>query len=370
MKKRIDLIFNIVVVIVLIGYLINFIASKNRFIIAGVTDFQQSQMSIEGLNSSHGRRGPISPNWKWVVHFNKDSYIEIALIGDPSIILFDPKPEKIKNLFFWSPDGHSFVAETEWGTDIVLYNIRNDQVLEKVKIDMSSVPFCEMFGVRSTKRIAWSPDGQFLALICDTNRLILIIDNNGNYLQTIQVQDESEFLTGILDDLTWNKKGLVYSWHDSESFDYHSWNTFRWMFISKDQQSPPEEIITIKGFPESILIGMNDKYILLSNRIAFSEFELILVNLDTHKIEKSIKISARSIRKTEIPLQDGQYSTFIISQGYGYKDALGIFDWNTLEFKQHYIENYSAVTGWSPALDGIGVLATKNKKLELWVVKP
>jgi hypothetical protein len=398
MKKQTKFILEIVVVIALLGYVANVVINNKKFKITGVSDFRQSEMNLEGVNQYVSANlkpnlisfplGLISPDWKWVAYRNKDSYIEFASVENPSKILFDPNPQKVTNLISWSPDGRAFLASavitSKWNMtngfvdSIIIYKIENDESIEKIEFKISSVlPNGEPSNINLEKRIAWSPDGKFFASITNSDRHILIIDYEGNHLQTIPIKDEYASqvptnpireekgnLNKIVDNLIWNTSGITFLYADSINSHYYKWTNF-----ALAQPMQQVEMYTSKGLHRPTVLGFNDTYILTCSESSKDEFELLLINTETQQFENAYNIAAREIIKASSEFQNVPYTTFT-SQDFVNKDILWIFDWNTLELKQSYIENYFAVTGWSPALDGIGVLTEKNRKFELWVVKP
>lgn len=385
MKKRTKLILEIVVVIALIGYVINIFVNQKRFNMVGVSDFQQSQMSLEGLNQFAREMvkpnllsyplGLISPDWEWMAYLNKDSYIEFASIQNPSKILFDPNPQKISNLIGWSPDGQAFLASAVITSDqdmvngfsniIIIYEIESDESIEKIEFDISSAfPYGEPFVRNLGKRITWSPDGNFIAAITNSDRYILIIDSEGNQVKILPIRDDKGRLVPFIDNLIWNANGLTFSYADS----WHS-RQFTWINVALDNPTNQVRMHETNGVNFPTVLGIKNTYILTSTATSQNEFELLLINTGTQQTENIYTISAREIIEASSGLQNSPYTVFT-SKDFVSKDILWVFNWTTLELKQYYIENYFTVMGWSPALDGIGVLTEKNRKFELWVVKP
>ena len=138
-SQRKNTMAKIIIVGILILYVFNLTLDQKKFKVSGGIEQYQSQIKIDELNqyvtdifsqgstyiysdysrlknvsgtiyNFHFFTGLISPDWQWVAFLNKDSFVEITSIQNPSIQLSIPQHEKIRNLLSWSPDSRSFLA--------------------------------------------------------------------------------------------------------------------------------------------------------------------------------------------------------------------------------------------------------------------
>ena len=403
-NQQINTSAKIIIVGILILCVFNLTLDQKKFKVSGGIEQYQSQIKIDELNqyvtdnfsqgstyiysdysrlknvsgtfyNFHFFTGLVSPDWQWVAFLNKDSFVEITSIQNPSIQLSIPQHEKIRNLLSWSPDSRSFLATIYSGPEpqpsyeknaankIILFTLTKDNEVQKHELDMHSiVPYGEPFIRNNINPISWSPDGKFIAAIANANRSIVIMNNQAKFLQTIYTQVESLSQDGIAENLYWVEKGLIYSYAA-----YSDSQSYKLMFLNPDEPKQQFEMIEVEGIPT--FLGSNETYLLIMVNPSFQNFKLLLFNYHTYQVEKTYNIPSEILEPTSGNASSTPYSVFVTKNS-GFKDNLWIYDWDTMNLKKFYIEDYMSVIGWNQVLDGIGVFVEKNKDIQLWVVKP
>jgi len=212
--------------------------------------------------------------------------------------------------------------------------------------------------------IAWSPDGKYISFVAENGSALLVFSREGERIHRIEIKPSG---TTAASNILWVKNGIIYL---AETWKIGVYEKDYEVRLVNPFDGNETALWKTEGKSNSIkIMGSNDALVLFACQKSETEFEFVAVNIATRQIEKQWVFSAREVSQTDRFESSAPYLAFN-TISVDFTPQVWFLDWDSIETKYLFSDVDFDTTGWSSALDGIGVFRKGSKGVELWVIKP